>query len=57
MYSNPSYTDTELEQFEDVWGSSVAGAVIDKLVEYTFGNGIKPNFELIDDHGMTDEQK
>ena len=33
MYSNPSYTDQELEQFEDVWGSSVAGAVIDKLVE------------------------
>ena len=57
MYSNPSYTDTELEQFEDVWGSSVAGAVIDKLVEYTFGNGIKPNFELIDDHGMDDKQK
>ena len=57
MYSNPSYTDTELEQFEDVWGSSVAGAVIDKLVEYTFGNGIKPNFALIDDHGMTDAQK
>ena len=57
MYSNPSYTDTELEQFEDVWGSSVAGAVIDKLVEYTFGNGITPTFELIDDKGMDDDQK
>ena len=49
MYSNPSYTDQELEYFEDAWGSSVAGAVIDKLVEYTFGNGLRPIFELIDD--------
>ena len=57
MYSNPSYTDQELEWFEDSWGSSVAGAVIDKLVEYTFGNGIKPIFELVDDHGLDDDQK
>ena len=57
MYSNPSYTDQELEWFEDSWGSSVAGAVIDKLVEYTFGNGLKPIFELIDDHGLDDDQK
>jgi len=57
MYSNPSYTDQELEQFEDVWGSSVAGAVIDKLIEYTFGGGITPTFELIDDKGLDDEQK
>ena len=57
MYSNPAYTDQELEQFEDVWGSSVAGAVIDKLVEYTFGGGITPTFELIDDRGMDDDQK
>ena len=57
MYSNPSYTDQELEYFEDAWGSSVAGAVIDKLVEYTFGNGLRPIFELIDDRGLDDEQK
>jgi len=57
MYSNPAYTDVELEQFEDVWGSSVAGAVIDKLIEYTFGGGITPTFELIDDKGMDDDQK
>ena len=37
MYSNPPYTDAELEYFEDAWGSSVCGATIDKLVEYTFG--------------------
>ena len=57
MYSNPPYTDAELEYFEDAWGSSVCGATIDKLVEYTFGNGIKPTFELIDDNGLDDDQK
>ena len=34
MYSNPSYTDQELEYFEDAWGSSVVGSAIDKLMEY-----------------------
>ncbi len=57
MYSNPPYTDQDLEFFEDAWGSSVAGATIDKLIEYTFGGGIKPTFELINDHGLDDEQK
>ena len=57
MYSNPPYTDAELEYFEDAWGSSVCGATIDKLVEYTFGYGIKPTFELIDDNGLDDDQK
>tara|TARA_R110002020_G_scaffold8222_3_gene33438 strand:+ start:6057 stop:7532 length:1476 start_codon:yes stop_codon:yes gene_type:complete len=57
MYSNPAYTDEELEYFEEAWGASVCGATIDKLVEYTFGNGLKPTFELIDDNGMDDEQK
>lgn len=57
MYSNPAYTDQELEFFEDAWGSSVAGATIDKLIEYTFGGGIKPTFELINDNGLDDEQK
>ena len=57
MYSNPAYTDQELEQFEDVWGSSVCGATIDKLIEYTFGGGIQPVFELKDETGMDDEQK
>jgi len=57
MYSNPAYTDQELEQFEDVWGSSVCGATIDKLIEYTFGGGITPVFELKDETGMDDDQK
>tara|TARA_R110002020_G_scaffold64430_5_gene170994 strand:+ start:7567 stop:9084 length:1518 start_codon:yes stop_codon:yes gene_type:complete len=57
MYSNPAYTDQELEFFEDAWGSSIAGAVLDKLCEYTFGGGITPVFELIDESGLDDEQK
>ena len=57
MYANPPYTDQELEYFEDAWGSSVCGATIDKLIEYVFGGGIKPTFELINDHGLDDEQK
>ena len=57
MYSNPAYTDQELEFFEDAWGSSIAGAVLDKLCEYTFGGGITPVFELIDESGLDDEAK
>ena len=57
MYSQPAYSDQELEWFEDAWGSSVCGATLDALIEYTFGGGIRPVFELIDDHGLDDEQK
>jgi len=56
-YSNPSYTDQELEYFEDAWGSSIVGTAIDKLMEYVVGGGVKPTFELIDDTGMDEEQK
>ena len=56
MYSNPSYTDQELEYFEDAWGSSVVGSAIDKLMEYVMGGGVKPTFELVDDKGMDEEQ-
>ena len=56
MYSNPSYTDQELEYFEDAWGSSVVGSAIDKLMEYVMGGGVKPTFELVDDKGMDEDQ-
>ena len=56
MYSNPSYTDQELEYFEDAWGPSVVGSAIDKLMEYVMGGGVKPTFELVDDKGMDEEQ-
>ena len=56
MYSNPSYTDQELEYFEDAWGSSVVGSAIDKLMEYVMGGGVRPTFELVDDKGMDEDQ-
>ena len=49
MYSNPSYTDQELEYFEDAWGSTVVGNAIDKLMEYVMGGGVRPTFELINE--------
>ena len=56
MYSNPAYTDQELEYFEDAWGSTVVGNAIDKLMEYVMGGGVKPTFELVDDKGMDEDQ-
>ena len=56
MYSNPSYTDQELEYFEDAWASSVVGSAIDKLMEYVMGGGVRPTFELIDDKGKDENQ-
>ena len=56
MYSNPAYTDQELEYFEDAWGSSIVGSAIDKLMEYVMGGGVRPTFELIDEKGMDEEQ-
>ena len=56
MYSNPSYTDQELEYFEDAWGSSIVGTAIDKLMEYVMGGGVRPTFELVDDKGMDQVQ-
>ena len=56
MYSNPAYTDQELEYFEDAWASSVVGSAIDKLMEYVMGGGVRPTFELIDEKGLDEAQ-
>ena len=56
MYSNPAYTDQELEYFEDAWASSVVGSAIDKLMEFVMGGGVRPTFELIDEKGMDEAQ-
>ncbi len=56
-FTNPTYTDIELEYFEDAWANSVAGSVVDKKNEFVMGRGVKPTFELVDDHGMTEEAK
>ncbi len=56
-YTNPTYTDTELEYFEDAWANSVAGTAMDKKMEFVMGRGVKPTFELKEDKGLTPEQK
>lgn len=56
-YSNPTYTDIELEYFEDSWRKSPAGTAVDKKMEFVVGKGIKPAFELLDEKDYTDEQK
>lgn len=53
---SPSYNDKEMQYFEDVWASTLAGAVIDKKIEFVFGAGIKPVFELIDSKDKKEEQ-
>lgn len=56
-YSNPTYTDIELEYFEDAWRKSPAGTAVDKKMDFVVGKGIKPAFELINEKDFTDEQK
>ena len=56
-FTNPTYTDTELEYFEDAWANSVAGTAMDKKMEFVMGRGVKPTFELIEDKDMSPEQK
>lgn len=56
-FNRPTYTDEQLQYFEDVYGNTVAGQTIDVKGEFVIGGGIKPVFELIDDQDMDDEQK
>ncbi len=56
-FTNPTYTDAELGYFQDAWANSVAGAVIDKKMEFVMGRGVKPTFELREEKGLDDEQK
>lgn len=56
-FTNPKYSDVELEYFEEAWSTTVAGTAIDKKVEFVMGGGVKPTFELIEDTDMDDEAK
>jgi len=61
-YNIPTYTDQELEFFEDAWATTPAGTALDKRMEFVIGGGVKPTFELIDpikDDGeeMTDQEQ
>jgi hypothetical protein len=55
-FTNETYTDQEKEYFENVWANTVAGATIDKKMEFVIGGGIVPTFELIDSGDMTRDQ-
>jgi len=56
-FTNPKYSDQELEYFEEAWSTTIAGTAIDKKMEFVLGGGVKPTFELIEDMGLDDEQK
>ena len=47
-FNLPTYTDEELEFFEDSWANTPAGTALDKRIELVIGGGVKPVFELID---------
>ena len=61
-YNQPTYTDAELEYFEDAWATTPAGTALDKRMEFVIGGGIKPVFELkitVKENGeeMTESEK
>lgn len=42
----PPYTQEDYRDFEKVWATTLAGAVLDKKVEFIVGGGIRPVFNL-----------
>ena len=57
-YNQPTYTDTELEYFEDSWATTPAGIALDKRMEFVWMGGIKPVFELKEsDDNLSEEEK
>ncbi len=42
----PPYTQEDYRDFEKVWATTLAGAVLDKKVEFIAGGGIRPVFDL-----------
>ena len=47
-FNQPTYSDKELEYFEEAWATTPAGTALDKKLEIAWGKGWKPRFELID---------
>lgn len=57
-YNQPTYTDAELEYFEDAWATTPAGLALDKRMEFVWLGGVKPVFELKEeDDKMSEEEK
>lgn len=42
----PPYTQEDYRDFEKVWATTLAGAVLDKKTEFIVGGGIRPVFDL-----------
>jgi len=42
----PPYTQEDYRDFEKVWATTLAGAALDKKVEFIVGGGIRPVFDL-----------
>lgn len=47
-FNQPTYSDQELEYFEEAWSTTPAGLALDKKLEIAYSKGWKPRFELID---------
>ncbi|KKK69094.1 hypothetical protein LCGC14_2937480, partial [marine sediment metagenome] len=56
-FNVPTYSDQELEFFEEAWSTTPAGTALDKRMEFVIGGGIKPVFELLDDKDLSERQK
>ena len=46
-FNVPTYSDQELEFFEEAWSTTPAGTALDKRMEFVIGGGVRPTFELI----------
>ena len=57
-YNQPTYSDAELEYFEDAWATTPAGLALDKRMEFVLLGGVRPVFELKEeDDKLSEEEK
>ena len=61
-FNQPTYSDQELEYFEEAWSTTPAGLALDKKLEIAYSKGWVPRFELInptsdDGSEYTEEEK
>lgn len=55
FFMNP-YQDLDYMVLQDIYANSIAGRIIDRLLELLFGNGIKPVLKLRNPNEIGDEQ-
>ncbi len=56
FFMNP-YQDLDYMVLQDIYANSIAGRIIDRLVELMFGNGVKPILKLRNPKEFGDEEK